>query len=513
MISNKKYNAEIQELENTHNKKYHIFDNNYKHSPTYLIQGSRIDYASYITCDRHSPFGVLHILTESEIQLQNVYQYFIFIIDSNDKITPLFSQSDMLELADLKDFFLVCTHPTVVLQQEMSVDRIISCDLKIYRRATLLHTICNVQRIDKVGTDLRIIYTSQEAENVYSHWLYKNGKSELLIKDALSWTSETQNRLLLPNTQPNVYRNSDVLEIFFHKSNCKPCLILEEFAKKWDSFQIIPNIFSDDTSINYKVSVSQNRLDDIVFIQYCLMKNPKIGNFAIYGIPLFELKKGCYIEPSPQKVIAEFNKLDLSMQDEELYKSIISMLFSKYGEQVSTWFPKKFIYSEKTQDIQLCALTDFLRNEHPAYIESIHGNKEPLAQLMIKMQLLYNSTFTSLITSGLILPKWKSEYSLYEMVKKKYPCAIYQYRAKWLEFQSLDIFIPELSVAIEYQGIQHYKPIDIFGGKEHFEKQQKLDLKKQLLCKKNNIHLIEWRYDEPISILVLKNKLSKYEGV
>ncbi len=509
MISNRKYYREIQKLEFAHNQKYGIFDDNYKHDPSYLIKDSKISYASYITWNRHSLFGVLHILTEIEIQLENVYQYFIFIIDSSNKITPLFPQSNVLELVDLKDFFLICTHPTLVSQQGMRTDKIISCDLKIYRRNNLLHTIHNVQRIDKVGNDLRIIYTSQETENIYSHWLYKNKKSELLLKDALSWTSQTQNRLLIPDTQSKVYRNSDVLEIFFHKSNCKSCLILEEFAKEMDSFEIIQNTFSDDTSINYKVVVRQTRLDDIAFIRYCLDQNPKIGNYAIYGIPLFELKKGCYIKPSPQKVIAELNKLDLSIQDEELYKSIISMLFKKYGVQTSEWPPKGFLYNDKSQDIQLHTLNDFLSTEHPAYIETMHGNREPLTHFLEKMNSLYNDIFNSLVLNGDIIPKWKSEYSLYEMVKKKYPCAIYQYRAKWLKFQSLDIFIPELQTAIEYQGIQHYKPIEVFGGKEHFEKQQELDRKKRFLCSENNIRLIEWKYDEPISTLVLKNKLSE----
>lgn len=508
MISNKKYYSKIQELEHANNQKYGIYDANYKHEPSYLIKNSKIDYASYITWNEHSLFGVLHIFTEHELEFQNVYQYFIFTIDSNDKVTPLFPKTNLLELSDLKDFFLICTHPVSVLHQEMDTDKIISCDLKIYRCSTLLYTIHNVQRIDKVGIDLKIIYTSQETENLYSHWIYKNRKSELLLKDTLSWTSETQNSLLLTEKPENICENG-LLNIFFYESACKTCLILKAFAKEMDTFQIVPNIFPDDATINYKIAISQTKIDDIAFIQYCLMKNTKIGNYAIYGVPLYDLKKGCYIKPSPQKAIIELQKMDLSLQDEDLYQSIISMLFTKYGEQVSEWFPKGFLYNDKSQDIQLRALNKFLNAEHPAYIESAHGNREPLTHFLQKMNSLYNDIFNSLVLNGNIIPKWKSEYSLYEMVKKKYPCTIYQYRTKWLKFQSLDIFIPELQTAIEYQGIQHYKPIEVFGGKEHFEKQQELDRKKRFLCNENNIRLIEWKYDEPISALVLKKKLSE----
>ena len=46
----------------------------------------------------------------------------------------------------------------------------------------------------------------------------------------------------------------------------------------------------------------------------------------------------------------------------------------------------------------------------------------------------------------------------------------------------LDIYIPDLKLAIEYDGIQHFKPIEFWGGKEAFEKQQQRDqLKNKLI--------------------------------
>lgn len=54
-----------------------------------------------------------------------------------------------------------------------------------------------------------------------------------------------------------------------------------------------------------------------------------------------------------------------------------------------------------------------------------------------------------------------------------------------------DFFIPEYNIAIEYQGPQHFKPIDFFGGKEAFREQQTRDKIKREWCKINNIELIE----------------------
>lgn len=49
-------------------------------------------------------------------------------------------------------------------------------------------------------------------------------------------------------------------------------------------------------------------------------------------------------------------------------------------------------------------------------------------------------------------------------------------------------------VLIEFQGKQHYEPIEYFGGQEKFEKQQRYDEKKREYCKKNHLVLLEFPY-------------------
>lgn len=115
--------------------------------------------------------------------------------------------------------------------------------------------------------------------------------------------------------------------------------------------------------------------------------------------------------------------------------------------------------------------------------------------------------YSQLILQGQTSPKWKSEAQLFALVSSIYPDAIYQYRSDWLESQSLDVFIPSISVGIEYQGVQHYKPIEYFGGEEHFKHQQENDKKKRMLCKRNGIILMEWPYNEKISKKVLEKNL------
>lgn len=69
----------------------------------------------------------------------------------------------------------------------------------------------------------------------------------------------------------------------------------------------------------------------------------------------------------------------------------------------------------------------------------------------------------------------------------------YQKKFKWLGLQSLDFYLPEYNVAIECQGIQHFRPVS-FGyhgdvGKR-FERILIFDKKKNELCGENGVKLL-----------------------
>lgn len=86
--------------------------------------------------------------------------------------------------------------------------------------------------------------------------------------------------------------------------------------------------------------------------------------------------------------------------------------------------------------------------------------------------------------------------SLFKMIRQLYPDTLYQYRPEWLGRQSLDLFIPSLQTAIEYQGVQHYLAVDFFGGEEALGKRQELDRIKREKCLENQVRLVEWPYEK-----------------
>jgi len=94
------------------------------------------------------------------------------------------------------------------------------------------------------------------------------------------------------------------------------------------------------------------------------------------------------------------------------------------------------------------------------------------------------------------LPKigegWISETNLYYEIKEAFPqvSVIHHGKPKWLGKQHLDIWIPEYNIGIEYQGDQHFFPVDFFGGKQALKNNKERDARKKALCEQNQCKLI-----------------------
>lgn len=68
----------------------------------------------------------------------------------------------------------------------------------------------------------------------------------------------------------------------------------------------------------------------------------------------------------------------------------------------------------------------------------------------------------------------------------------------------VDFYLPSNNIIIEYNGIQHYKQKEYFGGDNALEKQQERDMALRQYCKEHGIKLIEipyWDYDNIETIL------------
>ncbi len=104
---------------------------------------------------------------------------------------------------------------------------------------------------------------------------------------------------------------------------------------------------------------------------------------------------------------------------------------------------------------------------------------------------------------------WVSETQLYKLVALMFSDyeLIREASPDWLGNQRLDIFIPSLNIAIEYQGEQHFKPIELFGGAEGLRKTRERDRRKKRLCQENKIKLVFFKYNETLNQENVERKL------
>ena len=80
---------------------------------------------------------------------------------------------------------------------------------------------------------------------------------------------------------------------------------------------------------------------------------------------------------------------------------------------------------------------------------------------------------------------------------------------KYKSYLSYDFYIPNQSILIEYQGIQHYQPVDHFGGDDQFTIQQKHDQMKLDYAKEHGYNLIAVPYTED-TLYKIKKYLLKH---
>lgn len=83
-----------------------------------------------------------------------------------------------------------------------------------------------------------------------------------------------------------------------------------------------------------------------------------------------------------------------------------------------------------------------------------------------------------------ILTKMKLSFKTQESIRRGNPS----------HYQRFDFYLPDYDLYIEYQGIQHYEPVDHFGGFLGFIRLRQLDLFKVSWCYKQKHNLLTIKY-------------------
>jgi hypothetical protein len=107
---------------------------------------------------------------------------------------------------------------------------------------------------------------------------------------------------------------------------------------------------------------------------------------------------------------------------------------------------------------------------------------------------------------------WLTETMLFKIVQQIFSgCeVVHHYRGEEMERLEIDIWVPSITLAIEYQGEQHYEPVAHWGGEEGLKKRQANDKRKRELCRRNGYTLVEFLHDEELTENAVTKKLARY---
>lgn len=299
-------------------------------------------------------------------------------------------------------------------------------------------------------------------------------------------------------SQFDVYPTDKYACFIFPESYTSQFFVIEEVCKRAEVFHPIRNLFPDEKLIHYLAVFEKSQMEDILLMYHLLYTNTSedlAGGYSLYDYSL----------PWYQHHLWQRKE-----EDTIVFRSpYLPDRLAKYQGGIPYCHnPAKTIYVRRNIDHMIeCGYftseLEFFRNLTERLMPFFQWWYQDLSWYEEKdgwktnWRLERTRIRTKLTAEGIINPKWKHELSLFKQIRELYPDTLYQYRPEWLGRQSLDLYIPSLKTAVEYQGIQHYLAIDFFGGEEALAKRQELDQLKKEKCLENQVRLIEWPYEMP----------------
>ncbi|MCR5794617.1 MAG: hypothetical protein K6G61_04635 [Solobacterium sp.] len=278
----------------------------------------------------------------------------------------------------------------------------------------------------------------------------------------------------------------------FPESYVSQFFVITEVCSRAKQFRAINNLFPDEDKVHYLAVFDKENMDDVLLMYHLLYTNTSQDLFG--GYSLYDYSLSWY-------------QTHLRQNDTVLRSPYLPDRTAVYlGALPYHLNPAKAVYVRR--NIRHILECGYFASELDLFL-NLTTRIMPVFQWWYKDIALYEEKDgyktnwklertkirTALTEQGVIKPKWKHELSLFHAVRRRYPDTLCQYRPEWLGTQSLDIYIPSLRTAIEYQGIQHYRPVPFFGGEEALITRWELDRKKQKLCEENRVQLVEWPYD------------------
>jgi hypothetical protein len=283
-----------------------------------------------------------------------------------------------------------------------------------------------------------------------------------------------------------------------------------------------PPIFLSDIH-NQEISSNKRQLTGEFLIKRCLLAS-ELNQYSLRNFKEFsEFVDMCLSEwygskysfydvlfneiATTSALNAQFTvaKYDKRKSDYHQIQRKLSDDFIKSKHPVVTKYTKKVSEYKKQYSVKSSLSNYWIRfDEHKLGLSSYTGQSKNAFIFFIENELtkVFKSFILeheNLFRESRGLPRigegWISETDLYYQLKKHFykTTVIHHGKPKWLGRQHVDIWFSKWKIGIEYQGEQHDKPIDYFGGQSSFEMGMSRDLRKKELFRENGATLIEVR--------------------
>jgi hypothetical protein len=186
--------------------------------------------------------------------------------------------------------------------------------------------------------------------------------------------------------------------------------------------------------------------------------------------------------------------------------TILTSWASKVGDALGKWDPPW-----KTVPLFYGVARRFKTKIPYYYFNYLHPFSKDVTDLVREAEnLARNRSGIPRIGEG-----WVAETELYCKIKEQFLDYDVEHHASpsWLGRQHLDIYIPKMRVAVEYQGKQHDEPVEFFGGEEAYLRTRQRDAKKLALCKENGVVLLYVRAGYELADVVAQIELAAVQQI
>lgn len=360
-------------------------------------------------------------------------------------------------------------------------------------------TLVNGVDVNDIHNIFRIAF--MQRNNEWGEFLNFTSLKEEGLNVTKAKKKEYENLWGINQQTKNMSNTSNEYRVYFRKVIGKKFDVACELAGKGRLHKILDNYYPNDDSENHLVIFDEFQKDEIALLMCQLdrffLTNENLLGESIYGVSFEDLLACCEAPRGLGKVNGQYLRGAKFIEPSYRYyiETIIEHLLKFH--QVNS---KRELYEK------LVNRHSIIKNHNERSLRVYSDIRHKKGFNVIKKQI--KEIESQMVLEGKIKSRWKSEQDLFKLVKANFNEAVMHASPSWLKPQSLDIYIEDKNLAFEYQGKQHYQPIDYFGGEEAFKKRLQLDQNKRNLCRENGVTLIEWRYDEAITRSNLEKKLN-----